>query len=95
MSEKEAPKKPQKLNLPELVKSAKGNHAEAFGEINDKRGLTIAKALLAELGKQIAAIEEGSVNVPGFGKFTVKRKTIEKDGQKVVRRRVVFRKSAK
>lgn len=86
----ETKQKPQRLNLSELVQSAKASHADAFGKTNDKRSLAITQAVLTELGQQIAAAEEGAISVIGFGKFIVRQKTVQKDGQEIVQRSIRF-----
>jgi len=87
----EAKEPPQLIKTAELVKTAKANHADAFGKTNDKRGLAIANALFAELKNLIAEAGPGSINVRGLGKFAISEKTVTKDGEEKTRRRVVFR----
>lgn len=82
------------MTLNEIVLAAKKNNEAAFGEVSEKRILAIARAVFDEVSKQVRVIEEGQVVVAGLGKFLVRRKEVEKDGQKVVQRRIAFRPAA-
>lgn len=65
----------------EIVKLIKEKQPEVLAGIPDKKAALLIRTTLAELGKQIAAAEEGAVKVPGLGNFRVRQIKKEKPGE--------------
>jgi hypothetical protein len=84
-------KEVKKVNVASLVKSAKAEKAGAFDNINEKRAVAVVRAVLAQASKQISETEDGSVVLAGLGRFVIRQVQVEKEGQKVTRRRIAFR----
>jgi len=83
----------KKITLSDLVQTAKQDNAAAFGTVDNKRGLAIVRAILDELSSQLDATEEGTMVLPGFGRFTVKQITVQKNGLQSSQRKIIFRAS--
>ena len=80
------------MSLMELIQAAKLSNGKAFGKTEEKRALMIVRAVLGEANKQIHNAKAGEkVALPGFGTFFVKEQAREKDGKKIISRRVVLR----
>jgi len=77
----------------EIVESIKQSNPQLFGKMPDQKAITLVQAVLAELGKQIDAVDNGVVKVQGFGNFRIKQVEREKDGEKVTLKKVAFRKA--
>lgn len=83
------------MTLTEIIQAAKLSNEKAFGGIGEQRALAIVRTTLGELGKQIKAAKAGEkVALTGFGTFVIGEKEVEKDGQKAIRRKVMFRQAA-
>jgi hypothetical protein len=80
--------KAQIIKMEELVKGVPANKAPAA------KAAQIAKQVLLALGKQLAAVEEGVVRVPGLGAFHIAKSEKSKDGKTTTKRRVVLRQSS-
>lgn len=76
----------------EIVESIKQSNPDLLGKLPDQRAVTLVQAVLAELGKQLDAVDNGVVKVQGFGNFRIKHVEREKDGQTVNLKRIAFRK---
>ena len=76
----------------EIVESIKQSNPKLLGKMPEKRAATLVQSVLAELGKQLDAVDNGVVKVQGLGNFRIKQVEREKDGQKVTLKRVSFRK---
>lgn len=74
----------------EIVAKIKAENPKAFGKVADKTAARFIKLALAEVGKQVAAADEGVVRVPGLGSFRIKQVEKEKAGTKVKTRKVMF-----
>jgi nucleoid DNA-binding protein len=81
------------MKIQELIATAKAGNETAFGNIPDKRAAAIVRAVLNEMAKQVREAE-APVAILGFGRFIVRQKEVEKDGQKVMQRRIAFRPAA-
>lgn len=79
------------MNPVELVELIKRSNPRVLGKVPDKRAAAIIRAAMQGLVAKIKATDEGEVKVPGLGRFVVKRTEREKDGHKIVDRRIVFR----
>ncbi len=79
------------MTLNETIQAAKQGNEAAFADVPEKRVLAIVRAVLNEVNRQVREAQEGQVILAGFGRFVVKEKEIEKDGEKVMKRRVLFR----
>lgn len=79
------------MTILELVHATMQKNAEAFGNIHESRAEKIVQAVLAELGQQVRSTQEGMIEIGSFGKFIVRQVKVDKDGQEVMLRRVVFR----
>lgn len=76
----------------EIVEMIKLENPELFGKIPERRAALIIKEVLAQIGKQVGAMDEGVLKIPGFGNFQVKQVERKKDGEseKVMVKRVIF-----
>jgi nucleoid DNA-binding protein len=80
------------MTLLELVQAAKLDNEKAFGSVNEKRAQAIIRAAFSELSKHIInAKGDEKITLPNFGTFVAKETEREKDGQKVMRRKIIFR----
>jgi hypothetical protein len=75
----------------EIVDLIKKEDPKVFERVPDKRAARIIRLALAELGKQIESVDEGSFKVPGLGSFRVRQIEQEKDGRKDMIKRIFFR----
>lgn len=80
------------MNVNELVANAKAADP-GLSSIPDARATALVREVLRQIGKQLEDTADGKVGVVGFGSFRVKPVEREKDGQKVVGKRVTFRAS--
>lgn len=76
----------------EIVEMIKLENPELLGKMPEKRAALIIKEVLAQIGKQVSAMDEGVLKVPGFGNFRVKQVERKKDGESetVMVKRVIF-----
>ena len=77
----------------EIVELIKKEDPEFLGKMPEKKAAKIIREALSQLAKQVDSVEEGVVKVPGFGNFRIRNVELEKDGQKVKTRRVMFNKA--
>jgi len=75
------------IELVELIKEKRPN---LLGKMPEKKAAAVIQAALGELGRHIAAAEEGAVRVPGMGTFRIRMVEMEKDGEDVTVKRIVF-----
>ena len=81
------------MNLKEIVKTARAANGTAFGKTNDQRAIKILRAAFEQVGDELDAAGDGQVVIGGLGRFTIKNVEREKDGAKVTKRRVTFRRA--
>ncbi|GAB6140409.1 hypothetical protein JCM14076_11380 [Methylosoma difficile] len=74
----------------EIVELIKAENPELLGKMTDKKAASIVRATLAQLKQQINEVEEGPLKVGGFGRFQVRNKEKEKDGEMVKIKTVTF-----
>lgn len=74
----------------EIIERIKKENPKLLGNIPEQRAARIVLAALAELGRQIDAMEEGVLRVPGFGNFRMQQIEREKDGKKITLKRTIF-----
>lgn len=79
------------MKLTELVTAAKAGKQKVFQGLDDKRIARVVQTVLAEAGRQLTAAKEGKLDLKGFGRFVIKQAEVEKDGQKVQKKRITFR----
>lgn len=77
----------------EIVDLIKEENPEIFDRVPEKKAARIIRLALVELGKQIESVDEGSLSVPGLGSFRVRKIEQEKNGQKDMIKRILFRAS--
>lgn len=75
----------------EIVELIKNENPDLLGKIPDAKAARIIRAALIQLGKQLDALDEGVVKVPGFGNFRALHVEQEKEGKKVITKRILFR----
>lgn len=80
------------MKLTEIVEMIKKDDPEFLGKMPEQKAVKIIREALKQLAKHIDSVEEGVVNVPGFGNFRIKNVDTEKNGAKVKARRVMFNK---
>lgn len=78
------------MNLQELVKSAKEKNPELFERIPEGKAIALVRAALNDVAEQLANASEGTVVVAGLGRFAVRLVEVEQNGQKEIRKRIVF-----
>ena len=76
----------------EIVESIKQSNPKLLGKMTEQRAATLVQAVLAELGKQLDAVDTGVLKVQGLGNFRIKQVEREKEGQTVKLKRISFRK---
>ena len=79
------------MNLEEIVKNARAENQSAFGKVNDKRAIKILRAAFKQVNSQLESVKDGNLTIGGLGRFVIKNVEHEKDGVKVTKRRVIFR----
>jgi hypothetical protein len=79
------------MNLEEIVKTARAANGSAFGNIKDERAVKILRAAFEQVGNEVDSAKDGKVMIGGLGRFTIKNVERDKDGVKVTKRRVTFR----
>ncbi len=76
----------------EIVELINNSNPALLGAMPSNQAAKIVKEVLVQLGKQIDGMGEDDLLVlPGLGKFRVRQIEKEKDGQKVVLKKVIFR----
>jgi nucleoid DNA-binding protein len=81
----------KKMKPIEIVERVRQDKPAVLGNMPDKKVAGIVRQALIQLGKQINALEEGVVTIPGFGSFRVRQVEKEKEGQKLTVRKIIFR----
>jgi hypothetical protein len=79
------------MKLMEFVKAAQAANPKAFDGLDLHHVANAVKLTLGQVGKKIGQTENGVVQVGDFGRFNVIQNEVEKDGKKVKKRRVAFR----
>lgn len=79
----------------EIVELIKISNPALLGKMPDARAAKIIKAALVQLGKHIDAENEGTIKVPGVGKFIVRQVEREKGGEKKIVKTIGFRAAKK
>ena len=79
------------MKLYELVQTARAANSSAFGDIDDERAVKIVRAAFRQVRIQIKSTEDDELIIGGLGRFAIKNIEREKDGVKVTKRRVIFR----
>lgn len=74
----------------ELVELIKEKSPKLLGKMPEKRAAALIRIALAELGRHIAAAEEGVVKVQGMGNFRSRMVEKEQDGKTVSVKRTIF-----
>jgi nucleoid DNA-binding protein len=67
----------------EIVELIKNENPDLLGKMTDRRAASIVRASLMQLAKQLDGMEDGVLKIAGFGKFQVRNKEKEKQGQMV------------
>ena len=75
----------------EIVELIKQQNPDALGNIPDKKAAAVIRKAFQELARTVRETEEGEVRLPGFGVFRIRQVEREKDGEKEMVKRVVFR----
>ena len=78
------------MNLKEYVGRAK-QIGPGLDKLHEGRGVMLLREVFQQIAWQIKGMTEGVVVVPFFGRFIVKQVEREKDGQKSLVKRVIFR----
>jgi hypothetical protein len=78
------------LNAKQLAITLKASGAPALKALPEKKVAKILALGFAEIGKQLKAVETGTLRVRGLGVFRAKSREVEKDGKKLKVRRVGF-----
>lgn len=79
------------MRLIELVRAAKDGNDDIFADLGDKRVAEIVKEVLIELATQIDESKSDLVKVPGLGVFRIKNVERLKNGNMILRQRILFR----
>ena len=78
------------MNIQELLDSAKAE-VPALKGLQDTKAIALLRYAFRQVAQQLAATEEGELEVQGLGRFRVKKVEREKDGEKVAGKRVIFK----
>jgi len=73
------------MKVAELVKAASAANARVFEKTDEKTATAIATALIAEIGEQVDAMNEGRLAIAGLGTFVVRQVDGPTAGAKVKR----------
>jgi hypothetical protein len=79
------------MTLLEIVENIKAETPDAFGKVSDKVAAKIIKLGLAEINKQLAAVDEGDLKIAGLWNFKIKNITQENNGVKTFVKKVTLR----
>lgn len=79
------------MNIKEIVKSAKEHAPKRLGNMPDIRAAALLHEAFSVILWQLEETAEGPVKVAGLGTFRIRQVEIEKDGQKQVVKRVIFK----
>jgi nucleoid DNA-binding protein len=82
------------MKILEFVKSAKAANPKLLGDVQEKRAAKIVSTILGMIAKELDASPEGKVAIAGFGRFSIKQSEVEKEGKKVQKKRILFRRSS-
>lgn len=74
----------------EIVELIKDHSPELLGKIPDQRAVAIVRSALFQILKHVAILDEGTLKIPGFGQFVVRRVAQGEDSHAMVKR-VIFR----
>ncbi len=79
------------MKLNDIVKTARVANRAAFESVDDQQAVKILLAVFRQVGNQVESARDGQVVIGGLGRFTIKSVERDKDGVKVMQRRVTFR----
>ena len=77
------------MKMTEFVQVLRTENDKLFGKMPEKRTVQLVRAIVNQIGAQIEQTREGTVQVPGLGRFIVKQVTPE--GKTAAEKRVLFR----
>jgi hypothetical protein len=78
------------LNLDDVISRAREARPQQFGAVPDARSKALVRAALAEILKEVSAMQSDPVRIQGFGNFKARLGTRHRDGQEVIVKRIVF-----
>ncbi|NWG38598.1 MAG: HU family DNA-binding protein [Hydrogenophilaceae bacterium] len=78
----------------EIVALIKNENPKLMSNIQGKQAAQFVREAWQLISKQIEAVDEGLVKVPGLGSFRVRQVEQEKDGTKTKVRKIIFKASS-
>lgn len=79
------------MKLIELAQKVQENNTGKLGKMNETKIALIIREAFTQVKNEIENTENDMVQIPGFGKFKIRMIEQEKEGQKVVVRRTIFK----
>ncbi|MDQ9172261.1 hypothetical protein Q8A64_17765 [Oxalobacteraceae bacterium R-40] len=79
------------MDANQILEKIRTDSPALLSKIDDKVAARVVRATLAEIGKQLAQVDDGALSVPGLGRFKVKQVEKEKEGEKKIAKRISFR----
>ena len=73
-----------------MATETKKANIEKLGKMNENKIAMILKIAFSHINKEIENVKEGRVIIPGFGNFNICTIENEMDGEKVVRKHILF-----
>lgn len=77
------------MKMTEFVQALRTENEKLIGNMPEKRTARLVRAIVGQIGAQIDETDEGVVQIPGLGRFTVKQVTPE--GKSAAEKRIFFR----
>ena len=77
------------MKMNEFVQQLRTENEKLIGNMPEKRTARLVRAIVSQIGAQIDQTDEGVVQIPGLGRFTVKQVTPE--GKSTAEKRMFFR----
>jgi hypothetical protein len=74
----------------EIIEIIKNESPDLLGKVPEKRAAKIIVAALSHIAKNVTALDQGMVRVQGLGVFRARQVEREKEGHKVMVKKVMF-----
>lgn len=79
------------MQILDLINQAREADPELFKGMKDRRAAKLTRAVMEQLLKELDGAPGGKLTVGGFGTFVVKNVQHERDGNVILKKRIVFR----
>ena len=79
------------MKVDELIKEIRQTQPSALGQIPDDRAAALIEQVFRHINQKLAETQEGTVACADLGQFKIRQIEKEKDGRKVMKKRIIFR----